>query len=154
MIVKSYQFANNQDNYVKKNFFLFYGPNIGKVEDCCNHLVKTIRSFNDKYSVVNISQEEFTKENFYKIIKKYDDLDIFGKKNILVFSSIEIKSFKEFIYTLENHKFNYVYIIFKFNELTKRSEIRSFFEKSSDCVCVPCYEETVLEKKKNHCRFF
>ena len=64
-----------------------------------------------------------------------------------MFSSIEIKSMKGLYDILQDHKFDSLFVIFKFHNLTKRSEIRTFFEKHNDSICVPCYEETILEKK-------
>ncbi len=154
MIVKSTTFLSNASGYIGKRFFLFYGPNFGKVEDCSNSVVKIIKEKDEKYSIVNVSLEEFAKEGFYGIIKKYDAVDIFGKKNILMFSSIEIKSMKGLHNILQDHKFDSLFVIFKFHNLTKRSEIRTFFEKNNDSICVPCYEETILEKKNTIIEFF
>jgi len=154
VIIKSSVFLSELKQYISKRFFLIYGPNLGKVEYCSKNIVKELKEQEEKYDVVNVSQEEFLKENFSGLIKKYDCHDIFGKKNILVFSSIEIRSIKELIESLDNYKFNYLHIILKFENLKKKSEIRGFFEKNNDCICVPCYEETPWEKKETIKEFF
>ena len=45
-------------------------------------------------------------------------------------------------------------IIFKTGPIQKGLKIRKFFEDSSDCIIVPCYEDTLSEKKEIILRFF
>ena len=148
MIVKSSVFKTNLPNYENKKLFLFYGPNSGKVDNYANITKQSIKSVNKKISVVNISQEELNQEGLKNIILKYNSLDIFGNSNILVFSGLDIKLFKGLKENLQTQMLTNVFLILKFEQLSKNNEIRSFFEESDNCICVPCYEETSVEKKK------
>lgn len=148
MIVKSSIFKTNLPNYKNKRLFLFYGPNSGKVDSFADITKQSIKIINEKISVVNISQEELNQEGLENIFLKYNSLDIFGNSNVLVFSGLDTKLFKGLKENLQNKMLINVFLILKFEQLPKNNEIRLFFEENDNCICVPCYEETSIEKTK------
>ena len=65
-----------------------------------------------------------------------------------------ILKFSNEIIKLISQNLNIQNIIFKTGPIQKGLKIRKFFEDSSDCIIVPCYEDTLSEKKEIIMRFF
>ena len=66
MIVKFDDFEKQPENYLSFRFFLFYGPNYGKVCDCTN-LIKSQKNVEQDYEVMNFFSDEIKKEDLSRI---------------------------------------------------------------------------------------
>ena len=62
MIVKFEDFEKKPENYRSFRFFLFYGPNYGKVCDCAN-LIKSFKNVEQDFEVINFFSDEIKKED-------------------------------------------------------------------------------------------
>ena len=62
MIVKFDDFEKKPEKYLSFRFFLFYGPNYGKVCDCAN-LIKSFKNVKQDYEVVNFFADEIKKDD-------------------------------------------------------------------------------------------
>ena len=136
MLIKSYEVKKNITNLPKYNFFLLYGENIGLKKDIKEIIKKTIKQKESNLEILSFYENEIIEidENFYnsslsgslfgekKIIMIFEGTDKIIKKN----SDIYIKSPQD------------VFFIILSNVLEKKSKLRSFFEKDSKTVCIPC----------------
>jgi len=127
------------------NSFLFYGENTGRIEDCIEMTVKFIKKKYENLNIVNISNEDLKNNSFQSLMSNYNNPDLFGNKNIVIFSMIDQKTSKEIIKYLANESLSF-YLICKSDQLKKTTALRRFFENSERSVTVACYEETELEK--------
>ena len=127
------------------NSFLFYGENSGRIEDCVDMTVTFIKQKYKKVNVVNISNEDLKINGFENLISTYNNPDLFGNKNIVIFSLIDQKISKEIIKYIDGKTLSF-YIICKSEQLKKTSAFRNFFENSERTIAVACYEETEFEK--------
>ena len=84
MIVKFEDFEKKSENYRSFRFFLFYGPNYGKVSDCVN-LTKIVKNVNQDYEVINLFSDEIKKEDVRRIFIESSTPNIFGSKTFLCF---------------------------------------------------------------------
>lgn len=127
------------------NSFLFYGENSGRIEDCIDMTVKFIKQKYENINIINVSNEDLKTNSFQSLISNYNNLDLFGNKNIVIFSIIDQKTSKEITKYLANQSLTF-YLICKSDQLKKASAFRRFFENSDHSVTVACYEETEQEK--------
>jgi DNA polymerase-3 subunit delta len=127
------------------NSFLFYGENSGRIEDCVDMTVKFIKQKYENINIINVSNEDLKTNSFQSLISNYNNLDLFGNKNIVIFSIIDQKTSKEITKYLANQSLTF-YLICKSDQLKKASAFRRFFENSDHSVTVACYEETEQEK--------
>ena len=67
MIIKSYEVQNNKSNFLKYNFFLLYGENLGLKKDI-RKLIKTeIEKKNENIEILFLYESKIinNEENFY-----------------------------------------------------------------------------------------
>ena len=83
----------NQKTIVHLGFFLFYGPNYGKVCDCAN-LTKSFKNVKQDYEVINFFSDEIKKEDLSRIFLETSTPNIFGSKNFCAFILIVKKLVK------------------------------------------------------------
>ena len=146
MIVKFEDFEKKPENYLSFRFFLFYGPNYGKVDDCAN-LTKSFKNFKQDYEVINFFSDEIKKEDLSRIFIESSTPNIFGSKTFLCFHLNNEKISKEIISILSKETNKDLIVVLKCNQLGPRSSLRSFFEKNNFSISVACYEESEGEKK-------
>ena len=127
--------------YLSKGFFLFYGPNIGRVDYCIEKLKFSFKNNFKNINFLNYHSEDLSKMPFEFLINENNTLDIFEIK-LYNFESKDLKKTREIIKFLEKEKSLSCPIIFKCESLLKNNKLRSFIEKSENAVCVPCYEES------------
>ena len=84
MIVKFEDFEKKSENYRSFRFFLFYGPNYGKVSDCAN-LTKSFKNTNQDYEVINFFSEEIKKEDLTRIFLESSTPNILVQKHFCAF---------------------------------------------------------------------
>ena len=146
MIVKFEDFEKKPENYRSFRFFLFYGPNYGKVCDCAN-LTKCSINVNQDYETINFFSDEIKKEDLSRIFIERSTPNIFGSKTFLCFHLNSEKISKEIISIISKETNKDLIVVLKCHQLGPRSTLRSFFEKNNHSISVACYEESESEKK-------
>ena len=132
MISKYYEIKKFRE---KINFYLFYGENEGLIKD-----------------TISLSFEEYKKENLYK----YDEAQLLNNSNYSL-DNIFSKSFFDneklilvtdtsdksvsLVEELLERKPEDTVFIFISNKLDKKSKVRKFFEKNSETLSVPFFED-------------
>ena len=136
MIIKSYQVQNNKFNFLKCNFFLFYGENLGLKKDI-RKIVKA--EINQKKNVEDLFLYENeilnNEKNFYNLI--YGG-SLFSEKKIITIYNATDKISEKINDIYEKYPENTYIIIFS-EILEKKSKLRIFFEKNKKAICIPCY---------------
>ena len=153
MILK-HSYFERSSVIIEKKFFLFYGPNFGKIESCVQVLKKKLASLNSSLKFLSFFQDDFLNRSFTEIVNQNTQEDIFGNKTGLIFSLNDLKISSEIIKVIASQNLNIQNIILKTGPIQKGLKIRNFFEDSPDCVIVPCYEESLSEKKSIIMEFF
>ena len=122
-------------NKDKINYYLFYGPNIGLIEDTIKNIFKPIFSKNiinyDELDILN-NKEEFKEQFFNKSFFDDDKFIIINRATDKIFEII-----KEII----DAEINDVKIIIKAGNLEKKTKIRNFFEKEKKTIITAFYED-------------
>ena len=147
MILK-YSYFEKSAFLTEKKFFLFYGPNFGKIESCVKILKSKLNSLGRTIKFLNLFQDDFLNHSFTEIVNQNNQDDIFGNKTSLIFSLSDLRVSSEIIKVITSQDLNIQNIIFKTGPIQKSLKIRKFFEDSPDCLIVPCYEDSLLEKKE------
>ena len=147
MILK-YSYFEKSTLLTEKKFFLFYGPNFGKIESCIKILKNKLNSLDRTLKFLNLFQDDFLNQSFTEIVNQNSQNDIFGNKTSLIFSLSDLRVSSEIIKVITSQDLNIQNIIFKTGPIQKGLKIRKFFEDSPDCLIVPCYEDSLLEKKE------
>ena len=140
MIHKSY-LVEEKISSIKENIFLFYGENIGLMNDLKNK----IKNFYNKALIKNLNQEEILADEnkfFNELFNKslFEDSKIFfidqaNEKILRLINEIEEKENNQKIFIL-------------CGLLDKKSKLRNYFEKSNTLGIVPCYADNEVSLKK------
>ena len=140
MIHKSY-LVEEKISSIKENIFLFYGENIGLMNDLKNK----IKNFYNKALIKNLNQEEILADEnkfFNEFLNKslFEDSKIFfidqaNEKILRLINEIEEKENNQKIFIL-------------CGLLDKKSKLRNYFEKSNTLGIVPCYADNEISLKK------
>ena len=133
MIIKSFELKNKNLN--KINFYLLYGNNKGFIDETINKSLKPIRSKN----IYNYDETEILKEPG-KFEEDILNKSFFENEKLIIISRASDKIY-QIIGDIVNKDVSDIAIILKSNVLEKKSKIRNFFEKNSNTVCVPFYED-------------
>jgi len=132
MILKNYEM--NKINFEMNNFFLFYGENQGLKEECIEKIfikkkiAKTTYYERDILDNINLFYESIITKSFFE------------KEKIIIIKKATDK-IKPIIDELIEKKIEDIIIIFDSDELTKKSKLRTFFEKNKNLVCIPFYAD-------------
>ena len=117
------------------NFFLLYGSNTGLIDETINSVLKPIFSKNiyhyDENEVL-AEIDEFKEKIFNKSFFEENKLIIISRASDKILNIIE---------EIIDNKLKDIKIIIKSNILEKKSKLRSFFEKNSEMIIVPFYED-------------
>ena len=133
MIIKFYDLKKFNLNSV--NYYLFYGRNLGLIEDTINNIFK---SFFSK-SITRYEESEIltnTSEFKESIINK----SFFENEKFIIINRVSDKLF-EIIKEIIERDCAGIKIILKASSLEKKSKLRSFFEKEKKLITVPFYED-------------
>ena len=140
MIYKSY-LAENDFNILKENFILFYGENLGLKNEFKDIIKKNKKDF----ELLRFNQEDLIKDQDL-INREIDNLSLFSKKQILIIDQVSDKIYdlieKIIIRSID------MKIYFFSDQLDKRSKLRSFFEKRTECGVIACYQDNEITLKK------
>jgi len=133
MIIKNFEL--NKKIVDKYRFFLLYGKNEGLQNDIIqSQFIKDFEGQIDKYDEI-----EFLKNNEI-IITNLLSKSFFDSKKILIISRTSDKITKT-IEMIEQRDMTDVKIVFKSGILEKRSKLRNYFEKNSNLITIPFYED-------------
>ena len=143
MIIKSFEFLNKAKNFLKYNFFLLYGENIGLKKDIKDIIKKTIKQKDNNIEILSLYENEILndEENFYNFI--YSGSLFSSSKIITIFEATD-KIINKISNVHDKYPESVTLIIFA-GVLEKKSKLRIFFEKDKKTICIPCY----LDSEKN-----
>lgn len=140
MIYKSYLIEENL-NLLKNNMILFYGENIGLVNDFKNK----IKEHHKNCTILNFTQDEILK-NENLIFSEIDNTSLFGDQKIIFVLEATEKIYKLAEKISINNTDNKIFFFAK--ELEKKSKLRNLFEIDKQKIIVPCYNDNDLTIKK------
>ena len=147
MIIKFGVFMDSINQYFKNNCFLFHGQNFGKVDYALNYILTSKKKETGDFEIIHIYTDELKKSDFLKISHEAIEPNLFGIPKVYIVSLTSERNNKEIISFL-NFASESCIILLKSEQLSPKSPIRVFFEKSNDHIIVPCYEETNFEKNQ------
>ncbi len=133
MIVKTFEIKKKELNNFK--FFLIYGNNSGLIDEIIENDLKPKLSKN----IYNYDENEILQndENFKDdILSK----SFFDNEKLIIISRTTDKIFK-LIEEIIDKNIKDIVIILKASTLEKKSKLRNLFEKNSDVICTPVYED-------------
>ena len=133
MIFKFFELKKKKlDNF---NYFLLYGNNSGLIEETINSHLKPIKTNN----IFNYDEDEIFKnpENFEESVFNNS---FFENEKLIIISRASDKILKIIKKVVEKN-IKDLTIIIKSNILEKKSKLRIFFEKKSNTICIPFYED-------------
>ena len=137
MIIKSYEF--NKINFTKFNFYLLYGKNDGLKKEIINYF--TSKKYKNSYY-----DEKEVLENSIRFIESLSSGSLFEENKTIIIKRSSEKIFK-LIEDLINKNYKDLKIIIDTDNLEKKSKLRSYFEKSKECVCIPIYPDNEQTEK-------
>jgi len=140
MILKSYLVENNID-ILEKRLVLFYGENIGLIEDI-KHLII------NKHNKSEILR--FTQDDILKDIKNFENeitnISLFEQNKVFFINDVNDKILNVISeINIENKSLSF-FLFAKI--LDKKSKLRNFFEKSTKADVVGCYQDNEISLKK------
>ena len=156
MILKSYEAEKKTKEFLKYNFYLLYGENVGIKKDIKGLIKKIITEKEDDIEVLTLYENEIIEkdENFFNFAYSGS---LFANKKIITIYNATDKILDRLKNVYDKKQDNLILIIFS-DTLEKKSKLRVFFEKDKETICIPCYldnerdlENIVqLELKKNN----
>jgi len=133
MLIKSYELKKLEKNNF--DYYLFYGPNMGLIENTINDIFKPIFSKNiSNYDEVEIikNSDIFKEEVFNK--------SFFDNEKFIIINRATDKIL-EIIENIIEYKPENIKIVIKSGSLEKKSKLRNFFEKSNNIIATAFYED-------------
>ena len=133
MIIKSFDLKKNLKKNI--NFYLLYGPNSGLIEDTINQVLKP----NFSKNVYNYDESEILTniDNFNETVLNKSFFD----NDKLIIINRETDKILNIVEEILEKKIDDLKIIIKANILEKKSKLRNFFEKNTNTIIVPNYED-------------
>ena len=133
MIIKNFDLKNNLKKNI--NFYLLYGPNNGLIEDTINQVLKP----NFSKNIYNYDESEILSnvDNFKETVL---NKSFFDNDKLIIINRATDKILKIIEEILEK-KIDDLKVIIKANILEKKSKLRNFFEKNTNTIIVPSYED-------------
>ena len=134
--------------HTNKKAMVFYGPNIGKIDDCIMSVISSKKKEDKKIDILYKYSDDLKPGEIRNIIHQNSSLNLFGNMTVIILRLFNEKLSKEIIDSLKDIKNNELKIIIRVEKLGVKSLLRKHFEKSNDLIIVPCYEESTYEKQK------
>ena len=139
MIYKSYIIENNL-TILKNNVILFYGENLGLIDDFKRKIEE-----NHKSRILKYTQDEVLKnENI--LISEIKNISLFDEKRIYFIQDVNDKILNFISKIINEIKDEKIYLFS--NLLDKKSKIRNFFEKQKETDIIACYPDNEATIKK------
>ena len=134
MILKPYEIKD----YLNKNkVFLFHGENFGQKEEIIEELFK--KNFKDCNYLYSETEILNNLEILYNLI---NSKSFFENKKLIIINSVSEKFLEHIDYVL-NKDVEDITLVLISDVLTKKSKMRTFFEKSKKLIIIPFYKENV-----------
>ena len=134
MILKPYEIKD----YLNKNkVFLFHGENFGQKEEIIEELFK--KNFKDCNYLYSETEVLNNLEILYNLI---NSKSFFENKKLIIINSVSEKFLEHIDYVL-NKDVEDITLVLITDVLTKKSKMRTFFEKSKELIIIPFYKENV-----------
>ena len=133
MIIKNFDLKNNLKKNI--NFYLLYGPNNGLIEDTINQVLKP----NFSKNIYNYDESEIL-SNVDSFKETVLNKSFFDNDKLIIISRATDKILKIIEEILEK-KIDDLKVIIKADILEKKSKLRNFFEKNTNTIIVPSYED-------------
>ena len=140
MIYKSFLVENNIDAF-KNRLVLFYGENIGMLNDFKNLIINK----NNKNEILKFTQDEILKDE-RDFQSEISNISLFQQNKIILIFEVNDK----ILNIISEIKFENEHVkVFLFaGVLEKKSKLRNFFEKSTIADIVACYLDNEINLKK------
>ena len=139
MIYKSYLVENNF-NIIKNNIVLFYGENLGLLDQ----FRETIKKNAKESKIIIFDQEQITKISSL-LFEELNNKSLFEETKIIIINNCNDKILEIIRESINILKDNKIYLFS--SELEKKSKIRTFFEKEKNLAIVPCYKDNQITIK-------
>ena len=140
MIFKTYLIEKNIDQ-INKNFFLFYGENIGLKKE----LKSKIKNKFKNAEIISYDQSEILQNN-QVLFRELENLSLFEKEKIFFIENTNDKILSLIRDIVD--KFNSTRVILFADILEKKSKLRIFFEKDHSCGIAACYPDNEITIKR------
>ena len=140
MIFKTYLIEKNIDQ-INKNFFLFYGENIGLKKE----LKSKIKNKFKNAEIISYDQSEILQNN-QVLFRELGNLSLFEKEKIFFIENTNDKILSLIRDIVD--KFNSTRVILFADVLEKKSKLRIFFEKDGSCGIAACYPDNEITIKR------
>jgi len=133
MIIKSYELETFKIQNI--DYFLFYGPNTGLIEEVINKVFKPIFTKN----IINYDEGELL-DNIHSFKEMVFNKSFFDDKKFIIINRASNKILN-IIQELIDSKITDLKIIIKAGTLEKKSKLRDYFEKHKSTVITAFYED-------------
>ena len=133
MIIKSYELETFKIQNI--DYFLFYGPNTGLIEEIINKVFKPIFTKN----IINYDEGELL-DNIHSFKEMVFNKSFFDDKKFIIINRASNKILN-IIQELIDSKITDLKIIIKAGTLEKKSKLRDYFEKHKSTVIAAFYED-------------
>ncbi len=131
MIVKSFEI--NKIKLTNQNLVLFYGNNFGLKDQIKNFILK-------ERNITSVYDEKEVIDNTSNFIENLSSKSLFDKEKIIIINRVSDKIYK-IIFEIIEKEIDDLTIILDSENLEKKSKLRSLFEKSQHCICIPVYPD-------------
>ena len=133
MIIKSHELETFKIQNI--DYFLFYGPNTGLIEEIINKVFKPIFTKN----IINYDEGELL-DNIHSFKEMVFNKSFFDDKKFIIINRASNKILN-IIQELIDSKITDLKIIIKAGTLEKKSKLRDYFEKHKSTVITAFYED-------------
>jgi len=133
MLIKFHDLKNFKKDTI--NYYLFYGPNTGLIEETINKFFKPIYTKN----IINYDESELL-NNIHLFKEMIFNKSFFENEKFIIINRASNKIL-EIIEELIESQITDLKIIIKVGVLEKKSKLRSFFEKNKSVVITAFYED-------------
>ena len=133
MIYKSFLIEDNINN-LKNNIVLFYGENLGLLDDLKNKIINK----NSKKRIIRYTQEEVI-TNKSKLLEEIYNISLFEEEKIFIITNVSDKILTTIVDIKPQIDSNNLYLFG--GSLEKKSKLRKYFENENNLDLVPCYKD-------------
>ena len=133
MIIKSFELAKIKS--ITKNLILIYGSNQGHK----NQIIKDIFENLFKGEILRFDENEIL-NNYEEFISNLMNKSLFEDDKLIIISRSSEKILK-FVNEIIERKIDKIKIVINADNLEKKSKLRNLFEKETELICIPFYED-------------
>jgi DNA polymerase-3 subunit delta len=141
MIIKAYDLNNAFQKIINYNLNLFYGENLGMMDDFKKEIIKK----NKNLKLIRKNQDEILK-NTELFFSELLNMSLFEEKKIFFISQADDKII-DLVKSIKG-KMSINKIFLFSGILNKTSKLRTYFEKSKEYSVIPCYPDDEITIKK------